>query len=89
VLPANPAAPSSASAIVGCRCRDAQDRRGAIPAFEPDRGAPAVGPRCRMGTCPLGTDTECDGLRAVAGLGSDSRVALVATEGPTGIAPET
>jgi hypothetical protein len=42
-----------------------------------------------MGTCPLGTDTECDGLRAVAGLGSDSRVALVATEGPTGIAPET
>ena len=37
----------------------------------------------------LVTDTECDGLRNVAGLGGDSRVALVATEGPTGIAPET
>ena len=37
----------------------------------------------------LVTDTECDGLRVVAGLCGDSRVALVATEGPTGIAPET
>jgi diaminopropionate ammonia-lyase len=34
------------------------------------------------------TDTECAALRAVAGLGAESRVLLVATEGPTGIAPE-
>ena len=36
----------------------------------------------------LVTDSECDALRAVAGLGADSRVLLVATEGPTGVAPD-
>ena len=37
----------------------------------------------------LVTDTECNALRAVAGLGADSRVVLIATEGPTGVAPES
>ena len=37
----------------------------------------------------LVNETECDALRAIAGLGADSRVLLVATEGPTGVAPET
>ena len=32
----------------------------------------------------LVTDPECDSLRAVAGLDADSRVVLLATEGPTG-----
>jgi diaminopropionate ammonia-lyase len=35
----------------------------------------------------LVTDTECDALRVASGLGADSRVLLVATEGSTGVAP--
>ncbi len=34
----------------------------------------------------LATDDACAGLRSVVGLGAESRVALVATEGPTGVA---
>ena len=36
----------------------------------------------------LVTETECDALRTVAGLGADSRVVLVATEGATGLVPD-
>ena len=35
----------------------------------------------------LVTDTECNALRVACGLGTDSRVALVATEGLTGVVP--
>ena len=34
----------------------------------------------------LVSDTDCTALRVACGLGADSRVALVATEGPTGVA---
>ena len=37
----------------------------------------------------LVTDAECEELRVVAGLGADSSVLLVATEGPTGVTPGT
>ena len=33
----------------------------------------------------LATDDECAALRTVVGLGAESRVLLVATEGPTGV----
>jgi len=41
--------------------------------------APLAGLRTLM------TDNECADLRAFVGLGADSRVLLVATEGPTGV----